>query len=309
MPTRGTTIKQDTAQSQTLLRPMVTRRYQLTVDHEKCCGCGTCAAVCPREAIALAEAEIVEGRLVRGPRVDIDEKLCSFCGECVALCPTHALDMTVNGVREIPVIKGEAFPMLIRTMRVDLAPLEAAAREAGDVAYVDNCPVSAIRADVACSDQGQPVGVNDVDVDRQTCINCTHCMEEGPKGGFTVVKPYKGRTFLNIAMCPVGCQACADVCPSNAITYDGAQVDLDPRFCLFCGACERVCPAADSNGQKAVRIMRTGFVHTPISSGAWARAVEELVSYKETVREYDVKGQQKRRKLTLEAILGVEAEE
>jgi ferredoxin len=93
------------------------------------------------------------------------------------------------------------------------------------------------------------------------------------------------------------------------MTYDGSQVDLDARFCLFCGACERVCPSADDAGNKAVQIVRTGFVHTPISSGAWATAVEKLVSYRETVREYDVKGQQKRRKLALETILGIEAQE
>ena len=91
-------------------------------------------------------------------------------------------------------------------------------------------------------------------------------METGPKGGFTVTKPYKGRTFLNIALCPAGCQACADVCPTNCISYDGEKVSLDARFCLFCGACENVCPVPG-----AVRIVRTGFVHTPVDSapGAW----------------------------------------
>jgi 4Fe-4S ferredoxin len=306
---RGTTVKTDTPTGQTLLRPMVTRRYEFAVEHGTCCGCKTCATVCPKEAITLSEPEVVDGRLVTPARVDIDAKLCSFCGECVAVCPTHALSMTVNDESEIPVIKGQAFPMLIRTMRVSQAPLEAAARENGDVAYIDNCPVGAIHAEVERDEAGQVVGVRDVDVDRQACINCTHCMELGPEGGFTVTKPYKGRTFLNISLCPQGCQACADVCPSNAITYDGTRVDLDQRFCLFCGACEHVCPAVGPDGQKAVHILRTGFVHTPISSGAWAAAVEKLVSYQETVREYDVKGQQKRRKLALEAILGVQVEE
>jgi len=39
MATRGTTIKRDSDEQLTLLRPMITRRYELVVDREKCCGC------------------------------------------------------------------------------------------------------------------------------------------------------------------------------------------------------------------------------------------------------------------------------
>jgi 4Fe-4S ferredoxin len=283
---------------------MVTRRYEFGVDHGKCCGCGTCAKVCPREAITLGAAELAEGRVVKPRRIDIDATKCSFCGECVALCPTHALDMQVNRQPEIPVIKGQAFPMLIRTMRVAQEPLEAAACERGDVAYIENCPVGAISGDVERDDQGRVVGVSNVDVDRAKCIACTRCMQLGPKGGFTVVKPYRGRTALDVSLCPAGCQACADACPTHAITYDGAKVSLDERFCIYCGACEQVCPAPG-----AVRIFRTGFVHTPIKSSAWSLAMEKLVSYQEAVREYDIKGQNKRRQLVLETVLRVKPEE
>ena len=113
MPSRGQTIKPATAVRLTLLRPMVTRRYELALDHEVCCRCGTCATVCPKEAITLTDAEVVDGRLQVRPRVDIDADKCVYCGECVAMCPTHALSITVNGEPEVPVIKGKAFPMLV----------------------------------------------------------------------------------------------------------------------------------------------------------------------------------------------------
>jgi len=293
MATRGKTIKTETLHTQALRRPMVTRRYELIVDHAKCCGCEICAAVCPHEAIALSEAALMDGRLAAKPRVDIDSEKCSFCGECVVLCPTYALSMTVNGKEEVPVLKGEAFPLLIRKNEVRQEPCEATT----DVSYIENCPVEAISATIQRVN-GQVTSVSAVQVDRSLCINCTRCMEEGPQGAFTVTRPYKGRTFLNTTLCPAGCQACADICPTNCITYDGEKVSLDPRFCLFCGACENVCPA-----EGAIRIVRTGFVHTPVESGAWARAVEALVSYREVIREYDVKGQQKRRQLALEALL------
>jgi formate hydrogenlyase subunit 6/NADH:ubiquinone oxidoreductase subunit I len=73
---------------------------------------------------------------------------------------------------------------------------------------------------------------------------------------------------------------------------------VDRRFCLFCGACENVCPA-----EGAIRIVRTGIAHTPIESGAWAAALDKLVSFREVAREYDVKGQHKRRRLILDALL------
>ncbi len=294
MTIRGRIIKRETLDRLTLLRPMVTRRYELTVDHTACCGCVLCSTVCPQEAIALSAAVLAEGRVVKRPRLDIHEEKCNFCGECVVLCPTHALRLIVNGQPEVPVLRAKAFPMLIRTMRVNQTVCEATT----ETAYIDNCPVKAISAEIARDAEGNVVAVRHVEVDLEKCIACTRCMEEGPEGAFSVVKPYEGRAFLNVSLCPVGCQACSDVCPSHAITYDGAQVNLDPRFCLFCGACEKVCPAPG-----AVRIVRTGFVHTPVQSGAWAKAVEKLVSYYEVAREYDAKGQAKRRKAVLSALL------
>ncbi|MHB1296208.1 MAG: 4Fe-4S binding protein [Anaerolineae bacterium] len=293
MATRGTTIRYDSAEKLTLLRPMVTRRYELTADHVKCCGCRICETVCPREAISLSAAVLDAGRLAQKPKVDIDPKRCSFCGECVALCPTHALSMTVNGVPEVPVIRGQAFPVLDRSMKVNQAALQAST----DTSYVEACPVGAISAISVCDEAGTVTAVEQVSVDEATCINCTRCMEEGPQGGFTVTKPYRGRATLNTALCPAGCQACADVCPTRAITYDGAKVSVDRRFCLFCGACEKVCPV-----EGAVHILRTGIAHAPIESGAWVDALGKLVSYSAVSRELDTKGQNKRRKLLLGAL-------
>ena len=290
---RGTTIKYDAPERQTLLRPMVTRRYELTVEHAACCGCGTCAKVCPREAIALSPATVEEGRVTAGRRVDIDANKCSFCGECVALCPTHALGETVNGQVEVPVLAGEAFPRLLAGSAIDQDVLAAST----EVGYIDNCPRGAISADVTRDATGAVRAVANVAIDEQ-CVHCTHCMEEGPRGGFTIRKPYRGRVNLDVSLCPAGCQACVDVCPSRAITYDGARVHLDERFCLYCGACEGVCPA-----EGAVRVARTGFLHAPIESGAWRDALEKLVSVQEVAREFDVKGQHKRRSAVLKRLL------
>lgn len=294
MGTRGRIVKTDTPQKQTLIRPMVLRRSELVVDHEACCGCVICKLVCPHGSISLSAGELTQGRVTVAPRLDIDPATCSMCGECVLVCPTHALSMTIDGKPEIPVISGKAFPFLLRNVRVD----QRAAQASTDTSYIDNCPVGAISADIALDDAGRALSVRNVEVDRAKCIACTRCMELGPEGVFSITKPFQGRVRLDVSLCPTGCQACADVCPTKTITYDGQQVNVDERFCLFCGACEHVCPA-----KGAVAVQRTGILHTPIESGAWTKALEKLVAYEAVVREYDRKGQLRRVRAVLTGLL------
>lgn len=51
------------------------------VDEARCAGCGSCADVCPTEAV------VVE----LGARVDA--AACIACGQCVAGCPHGAIDL------------------------------------------------------------------------------------------------------------------------------------------------------------------------------------------------------------------------
>ena len=290
MTTRGAPFKRDAESRLTLLRPMVTRRYELTVDHVKCCGCRICSLACPQEAITLSEAVLESGRVVQPARVDIDPKKCSFCGECVVLCPSRAIEMTINGQPEIPVIVGKAFPYLVRRNRVD----QRAAEGARDATFIDACPVGAISADVERDASSEVTAIRNVAVDKRACLGCSRCMHIGPEGLFTVTKPYEGGAHVDASRCPKGCQACVDVCPTNAITYDGQRVWLDERFCLFCDACTHVCPA-----EGALTIVRRRINHTPIDSGAWTKALALLVSRHAVAREFDIKGQAKRRRLVL----------
>jgi len=52
---------------------------------------------------------------------------------------------------------------------------------------------------------------------------------------------FRGYPRLNQVLCPDGCSACADVCPTGAIsTRDGLALDMGT--CLFCPECLRACP-------------------------------------------------------------------
>src|SRR5215813_6027166 len=56
---------------------------------------------------------------------------------------------------------------------------------------------------------------------------------------------FRGRPLLDTSKCPDGCRACAEACPTDAISIDRAaeptaRVDLGK--CLFCTDCQDACP-------------------------------------------------------------------
>jgi ferredoxin len=61
------------------LRDVVT----LTLDQEKCMGCGTCLFVCPHAVLSLTDG-----------KVEIANRdACMECGACARNCPAEALDV------------------------------------------------------------------------------------------------------------------------------------------------------------------------------------------------------------------------
>jgi Ni,Fe-hydrogenase III small subunit/NAD-dependent dihydropyrimidine dehydrogenase PreA subunit len=53
---------------------------------------------------------------------------------------------------------------------------------------------------------------------------------------------FRGRPVLDPSRCPDGCRACADACPTDAVTADGLGLKLDLGRCLFCTDCVKACP-------------------------------------------------------------------
>jgi Ni,Fe-hydrogenase III small subunit/Pyruvate/2-oxoacid:ferredoxin oxidoreductase delta subunit len=54
-------------------------------------------------------------------------------------------------------------------------------------------------------------------------------------------KRFRGRPIFDAEKCPAGCSACADACPTQAITINGTP-RLDMGRCLFCSDCLEACP-------------------------------------------------------------------
>ncbi len=61
-----------------------------------------------------------------------------------------------------------------------------------------------------------------------------------PKADPPLPDRFRGLPVIDRTHCTSGCRLCIDACPAAALS-GGAVLDLGR--CLFCGACERVCPS------------------------------------------------------------------
>jgi len=61
---------------------------EVVTQHDLCSGCGTCAGICPRDAISMV---IDERKGAYLPKVRHDK--CTKCGICYATCPGHTVDL------------------------------------------------------------------------------------------------------------------------------------------------------------------------------------------------------------------------
>jgi 4Fe-4S ferredoxin len=288
---KGDVVKHQLDKKVVLERKTLARRHVLTLDEDRCVGCGICEAICPKEAPKLSPPVIRDGRLVEKPRVDFEADKCVFCGECVDLCPTNAIIMEINGERRVPVFEFEAFPALRKLIAVDAKKCwYGAITAACDLKCQEECPTEAIEVLVKEIGKESTERIVDFKVLEEECIFCKKCEAACPEVAISVTKPFRGSLRLDTNLCPEGCQICADICPSEAISIDeGKKLVVREEFCIYCGACQQVCP------EKAIDVSRTQVLHTDVKSGAWVKALEKLASYGSVLKEMGSKSVKKRR--------------
>ncbi|MFQ6065520.1 MAG: 4Fe-4S binding protein [Candidatus Bathyarchaeia archaeon] len=277
-----------------LERKTLARRHVLTLDEDRCVGCGICEAICPKEAPKLSSPVTRDGRLVQKPRVDFEADKCIFCGECVDLCPTNAIRLEINGEQRVPVFEFEAFPVLSKVIAIDAKKCwYGAITAACEFKCQEECPTDAI--DVTVQKIGKdPAGrIVDFKVLEEECIFCKKCESACPEDAISVIKPFRGSLQLDTNLCPEGCQICADICPTEALSIgEDKKLVITEEFCIYCGACQQVCP------EKAIKVDRTEVLHTDVKSGAWVKALEKLTSYGFVVKEVGSKSGKKRHERT-----------
>jgi 4Fe-4S ferredoxin len=292
------TIKKDTAEALSLEWVLHVKNYKLNLNKNMCVGCQICSLACPKEAIKLEKRLKTQGEKAQKAKVDIDLAKCNFCGICDVLCPYGAIRLTLNGEHLLSILKKESFPQLIREIRVDASkyPLKKIECE-------EACPLHLITItgltpdgksvkDIGSLTKKQRAGLQvRVDVNKEHCPCCRICEFKCPEGVIQVQKFLQGKIAIDPEKCPQGCKDCLDVCPITGALYlsdEDKKVHVDQVFCVYCGACKVVCPV-----EEALELKRTKIIHTPISSGAWNKALERTASPLGISKELKAKGARK----------------
>ena len=293
-------LKTNTKSEQIIERLLHTKRYSLTLDKNLCKSCEICAAICPREAITVVKTPKKDGEKAKPPTIDISAQKCSYCGMCEPICPFNAIKVRVNNEHLVPVIEKESFPSLIREIEVDTSKCDV-----GCVDCEKSCPLNLIKVTILTHD-GKEVKAEDakaqpkkqdlkvkVDIKKDVCPCCRLCEFKCPKDAIHVRKIMHGVLDINTEKCPPKCQDCRDVCPipDALILESDGKIHPNETFCVFCGTCKLVCPV-----EGALKMDRKSIHHTPVSSGAWNKALEKLTSSTEYSKEAKLKGWMKAQK-------------
>ena len=116
-----------------------------------CLGFGTCAKVCPFDAI-----KVVNGIAV------VDKEKCKACGKCIEVCPKHLISLSPYSAKQV-----------VACSSVDKGPVTMKACQVGCIGCgicVKNCPQGAVKVE----------NFHAI-IDQEKCIGCGVCEEKCPK--------------------------------------------------------------------------------------------------------------------------------
>jgi 4Fe-4S ferredoxin len=287
----GSKTKQESANELRLERKILGRRDLIILKRDLCNGCGICAEVCPKDSVTLKPAVTENSRLLHFPVVDIDANTCILCGVCAFFCPLNALEAWVNDEKTAMFIKTEALPQPVKIIEVTK---EMCKPDCG-LKCEKSCPRGAIKVKVQ-KENGQVKKILDVQVDKDLCFYCKVCEYACPYEAIDVEKFMEGSVAVETKKCPQGCQICIDVCPTKAITLEKGKVKVSSEICIYCKACQNVCP------EETINVTVNHVSHKPITSALWTTLLERFASYETAMKELAAKSR-KRLKTTIDSHL------
>lgn len=219
---------------------------------ERCIGCGTCVAACPKGELVIGSV----GAVARGV-IDRDflskgmAKNCVFCAVCARVCPRGALEFRRDGKREIDdgYLHSALSPTTVNDYCVHCGLCE------------EVCPQRCIKVEVKGLAQDGSLNLEgETIVDQDRCVHCGWCAAVCPTRAISVKKPFSGEFSRDDGACQA-CRTCISVCPAGALFNrrwgQGERVEKvthRPGACLSCGACALACPVS------AITVSKTGII-------------------------------------------------
>jgi len=281
------------------------KNYRLILDKHRCVGCQICCLACPKEAVKVEKQ--ASDKALSKLKVDIDLAKCTFCGVCDITCPFGAIKVTINGVHNTALIANKSYPKFSRHITLDPKVCPKNCSECETV-----CPLQLIKISRVGFD-GKPVEnlstlspiekkrvrVN-VDIQKDYCPTCKICEVKCPPKTLKVTKIFEGKITLNPSKCPLGCHECVTICPIPnvlSVNKDTDKIVVSEAHCVYCGACQNVCPVED-----ALIVKRVKVVYEPVRSGAWNAALERLTSKHDGIKTFKAAASIKKRDIVIKRL-------
>ena len=218
------------------------------VDKETCVKCGACVDKCPKKCLAIGAAadDKAEEAAKDAPADADDEKLmcnldeCIYCGLCAKNCPCDALEVDRKAktwkVDHELCVKCEAClekcPKKCLTIGAAAEEAEEKDEKAEDKAEAKEEAKAEDKAEAKAEDNGEAEVEEKEDAKAEEKADDKKQEKHSDKS-IPVVDEEK---------C-IYCNACANECPSEAISAEMDDWKVDEDKCIGCAACIDVCPA------------------------------------------------------------------
>ncbi|RMD52409.1 MAG: Fe-S cluster domain-containing protein, partial [Nitrospirae bacterium] len=183
-----------------------------------CLGYGTCASVCPFDAIEMSSDNLPI----------IDPEKCTACGKCAAACPKKIIE-----------IMPESKAVLISCSSKD--------KGSDTRKYCSVGCIGCRACERVCPFNAAHVEDNLSKIDANKCKVCGLCVKKCPTGAIVDFLTERGRASV-MENC-IGCGLCVRICPVNAASGEKKKRHyIDTKRCIGCGICVERCPVTAISG-------------------------------------------------------------
>ena len=87
---------------------------------------------------------------------------------------------------------------------------------------------------------------------------------------------FRGVPAIDASKCPDGCRACAEACPTDAISFEGGKPAIDLGRCIFCPECEAACPEKAITYSNDYRLATRSRADLQVNAGEELRLAKAL---------------------------------